>query len=104
SPTRQMAIRTANGTIDTARSSNVEATVDNGRITRGKYTLLTRAALPTMDMLAFESVEPNTAHASIPAKQRSGYGISSLYSPAITPKTKLSIPVASRGCRRTNVT
>src|SRR4030095_2795364 len=50
-----------------AKSTSVDSVPESGRINRGKYTLLTRYALPTMDMLDLLSVQAKMFQTRRPA-------------------------------------
>src|SRR6266550_1645888 len=87
---------------DTITSRSVESVPDNGNIRRGKYTLLTRYAFPTIDMLVFVRVQLNTFHARRPAKVNRKYGVRSALRPATMPNAKLKRPAAISGCNTTH--
>src|SRR5687767_7359978 len=58
----------------TARSTTATITVENGKISRGKYTLATRLMLAVKDPTENLSDEANRFHASSPAYEKTGYG------------------------------
>ena len=82
-----------------AKSNRYGPTADNGISSRGKYTLVTSAWLPTTLWLAAVMALANRNHGSRPAKTNSGYGRPPGGAPATRPTNRLNTTIVANGCR-----
>ena len=81
------------------KSTTHDATLESGRISRGKNTLEINWALPTRQPLTLVSTLLKKFQPSRPANENTRYGTPPLGNFATMPNTKENTPAASSGCR-----
>src|SRR5215813_4720441 len=89
----------ANTTQAMVKSTRPASTDANGRINRGKYTLVSTAALSTRLLLDCVSANAKSCHGSKAENVKIGYGTPSDGTPASLPKKIVNAAMVRRGWR-----
>src|SRR6266849_7972127 len=88
-------IRPASTSADTAKSTSETSTAEKGKISRGKYTFVTRLGLLVRDVTENRSADEKKFHATRPQKAYTGYG-----RPTSITATRVKITEKIRGFTR----